>query len=65
MFIRIVLAMMIALICPGLYWPEDGTLTVHITGLRNDKGAVRIALFNSVETYNTSNGDTARPSKKP
>src|SRR5262249_48714227 len=34
----------------------QGNVTVHITGLRNSKGVVRIALFNSADSYTKSKG---------
>ncbi len=30
---------------------DTGKVTVHVTGLRNDKGVVRFALFNSKDSY--------------
>lgn len=35
---------------------DQGTITVHVTGLRNDKGVVRMALFNSAASYTNSRG---------
>jgi len=32
--------------------PPEGTITVVMTGLRNNQGVVRVALFGSPETYN-------------
>lgn len=34
---------------------ETGKITVHVTGLNNDKGSVRIALFNTQEGYSAKN----------
>lgn len=40
---------------------QAGNLTVHISGLKNNNGAVRIALFNSDSTYTNDKftGDSA------
>lgn len=40
---------------------QMGALTVHITGIRNDSGSIRIGLFNSAQTYGdkNSNAETA------
>ena len=32
--------------------PPEGTITVFMSGLRNNQGVVRVALFGSQETYN-------------
>jgi uncharacterized protein (DUF2141 family) len=39
-------------------WAQDaGVINVHLTGLNNDKGLVRVALFSSETTYNASGGE--------
>ncbi len=43
---------------------NSGKLSLHITGLNNDKGVVRIALFNSKSTYSDSDASGQQAFKK-
>jgi len=55
-------AFLLVILLPAMAIAADqGSITVHITGLRNDKGVARIALFASSATYAASGntGDMA------
>jgi uncharacterized protein (DUF2141 family) len=45
--------------------PHTGTLTVLVTGLKNDKGEVRLALTNSEENYSSKDAKPYRGIKVP
>ncbi len=50
-----VAGLLLALIAPSASWATDaGSIVIKVTGLRNDKGTVRIALFNSKAAYTAS-----------
>jgi uncharacterized protein (DUF2141 family) len=44
---------------------DAGSLTVNITGLKNDKGTARIAVFNSAEAFATKMNAAAAFRKTP
>ena len=43
---------------------DAGNITVHVTDLRNDKGVVRVALFNSKDNYANDKGTATLAFKK-
>lgn len=43
---------------------DSGKLVLHLTGMNNDNGVVRIALFNSKESYSASVFDADKAYKK-
>ena len=49
--IRVLLVMMLLNLLPFAANASDGKLTVHVVGLKNNNGVVRIALFNSADAY--------------
>ena len=51
------LAVVVALLVSGRALAQDsGVINVHLTGISNDKGVMRVALFSSPTTYNASGG---------
>lgn len=46
------------------YAADTGNLTVQLSNFSNDKGVVRVALFNSAETFQNTNEQTATPFAK-
>ncbi len=44
---------------------ENGTLSINITGLRNDRGLVRVALFNSKESFPKGGKEFRKLNVKP
>lgn len=40
---------------PTVAAPSQSVLTVHVTGIRNDNGVIRIGLFNTKESYEDKN----------
>jgi len=43
---------------------DVGSITIHVTGLKNDKGVIRIALFNSKDNYTNDKGSAEGAYKK-
>jgi len=43
---------------------DAGSITIHVTDLRNDKGVVRVALFNSKDNYASDKGSGSLAYKK-
>ena len=48
-----------ATVSPASSGVNRGNLTVHITGIRNDNGMIRVALFNNAQTYTEKNNPNA------
>lgn len=56
-FFRYLSAALVALLCStAIYAADAGKLNVHVSGIRNSNGTVRIALFNSQQAYNVKEG---------
>src|SRR5262249_48013617 len=51
---QLTLASILALTTSLSAMADDGKITVHVTGLKNDQGVVRLALFNSADSYDKS-----------
>lgn len=51
MIIRIFLTALVFLFHPELYAVETGTIKVVMTGMKNDKGVVRVALVRDKESF--------------
>jgi uncharacterized protein (DUF2141 family) len=39
--------------------PAEANLTIHVMGIRNNNGVIRMALFNSEQTYNSKTPNAA------
>jgi uncharacterized protein (DUF2141 family) len=56
---RLLLASLVCLMVPLAAVAESqGKITIRVTGLRNDKGTVRVAMFNSEASYDKSKSST-------
>lgn len=51
---NILIASLIALTAPLSALADQGRITVKVTGLKNSDGVVRVALFNSADSYDKS-----------
>jgi len=49
---------------PASQAANTGDITIDIKGLRNNKGVVRVALFNSAENYSADKGSADKRSEE-